>query len=187
MRRGVPLLISALLGACALLPDQKAIQDHPGDPAALSRFEIKGRLGLKGRGSATLNWSQARDYYRIVLLGPFGSGRVEIEGNSEGAVWRDKNGNFASSDSPEQFLHQQLGWSLPIESLPYWVRGLASPQAPIEQFNIESGRLMALRQSGWLLRLDRYQEVDGIALPGRLILEQGEQRLTLLIGSWILR
>ena len=186
MIRGIAL-IALLLAACSTVPPNQATRHSASSPSEITNFELRGRLGLRGSGSATINWNQAGDFYRIVLLGPFGSGRVEIEGDRDSAVWRDNSGKFASTDNPEQFLQERLGWALPLDSLRFWIRGLASPEAPIDQFKLESGQLQLLRQSDWLLRFDRYQDVRGLQLPGRLVLEKEDQRLTLVIGNWTLR
>ena len=186
MFRGI-VLLALLLGACSAIPPDQTTQHSATDPSGITNFELRGRLGMRGSGSATLNWSQAGDFYRIVLLGPFGSGRIEIEGDKDSAVWRDNNGKFASTNDPEQFLLERLGWTLPLDSLRFWIRGLASPEEPIDQFKLELGQLRMLRQNGWLLRIDRYQDVRGLQLPGRLVLEKEDQHLTLLIGNWTLR
>ncbi len=51
---------------------------------------------------------------------------------------------------------------------------------------MDSGQLQALEQDGWLLQIDRYQELGEGVLPGRLILQQDQTRITLLISEWVL-
>lgn len=186
MLRIATLLGLSFLVACSMQPGPGISSATHSDPWLIERFALKGRIGLRGSGSASIRWNQAGDYYRIVLFGPFGSGRIEIEGDPKQAAWRDQNGNFASTREPEAFLQEKLGWSLPITSLRFWVRGLPAPDDSIERFEVEKGQLRSLKQNGWLLRLDRYQTVGDVELPGRLVLENNQQKLLLLVGEWIL-
>ncbi len=110
------VVLSLLLPGCAWFrPGPPAVYD--GDPASLERFEIRGRVGLRGGGSANLNWRQDGSSYRIVLTGPFGTGRVDIEGDDDFVTWEDDSGRRVSTDGAEDLLRSQLGWTLPLQAL----------------------------------------------------------------------
>ena len=46
------------------------------------------------------------------------------------------------------------------------------------------GRLEYLQQAGWDIHYDRYKTVDALDLPARILLENDEIRVRLVIDQW---
>jgi outer membrane lipoprotein LolB len=87
-------------------------------------------------------------------------------------------------DAAERFLARELGWSVPVRSARYWVRGLADPAANAAPLLDELGRLAQLTQSGWQIRYEEYALKDSLWLPRRLVMEGGPARVRLVIDTW---
>ncbi len=154
---------------------------------ALASWSLEGRLGYRSGndgGSASFHWVQKNpDAGRIHFSGPMGFGSARLEWSPERARL-EHGGDTVSAQSPSMLAWRLTGLILPVEQLRYWVRGLAAPQPAATRRKENDGRLSQLRQAGWQLTFDRYQNVTGLQLPHRIKAEQGDQRFTLLIQSW---
>jgi outer membrane lipoprotein LolB len=87
---------------------------------------------------------------------------------------------------PEQLLQNQLGWSVPLRALRYWVR---AEQAPGSQAELEgpAGQPTGLQQLGWQVRYLAWHQTGAVALPAKLTLRNDSGlQATLLINDWLL-
>jgi outer membrane lipoprotein LolB len=82
----------------------------------------------------------------------------------------------------ETLTAQVLGWRLPLEGLPDWVRGHAAAGAPAQTKLDDTQRLAELRQSGWLVEFLDYNDASG--LPARLRLSREDVEIRLVIDQW---
>lgn len=78
--------------------------------------------------------------------------------------------------TPEQLLGEQLGWSLPVSHLVWWVRGLPAPGSKSRVTLNADSRLANLEQDGWKIEYLSYVEQNGFWLPERLKLYVGSGR-----------
>ncbi len=141
---------------------QKHWQAHRVLAENVERWQVKGKIavkvGTKG-GHASLRWNRvdATTQY-IELFGPLGGGRVEIETDIDGASLRDTKGGFLQGDSVADLIAQRLGWPLPFDQLPYWLRGLpASDTAQMEWDML--GRVLHMNDQGWQISYSDYQSI----------------------------
>lgn len=187
------LLLLAWLAGCA---GQAPAPDVPRQPddwqrqqqdlAALDTWKVVGKVGLRTAEesrSANLDWSQAPDHYRMLISGPFGAGRSVLEGRRGAVTLTTGDGRFEAS-SPEALMQQQLGWSLPISALDYWVRGLPAPGRPHQQSDDELGFPKTLSQDGWTIHYRDWTYADSLWLPSRLIMTYDDIRATLVVNQW---
>lgn len=89
-----------------------------------------------------------------------------------------------TSNNPEIALYQQLGWSLPIKHLPYWIKGTPYPNDTSSVTFNKEGDPTGISQSGWQINLSRYQPVEEHRLPGKIKLYKGDVRIILIINGW---
>jgi outer membrane lipoprotein LolB len=68
--------------------------------------------------------------------------------------------------------------------LRYWVRGLPVPDTEATRVLDESGQLSRLEQSGWVINYQRYQLVEGAAVPSKLQLARDDISVRLVINEW---
>ncbi|WP_110665637.1 lipoprotein insertase outer membrane protein LolB [Salinicola halophilus] len=156
------------------------------DLVALDTWEIAGKVGLRtpdDSTSANLDWSQTPQHYRMLISGPFGTGRSVLEGREGSVELTTGDGTFTAA-SPEALMQQQLGWSLPISALDYWVRGLPAPGTAFETTPDELGFPKALQQAGWRIEYRDWTYAGDLWLPRRLVMTYDDVRATLVVNEW---
>jgi outer membrane lipoprotein LolB len=192
------LWLLPLLAGCAT--QRPAMPDRTESAAALQerllglrQWEARGRVAMKSAdsgGQGSLQWLQTGSAARIRLSGPFGAGAYEINWmpgqlsvmsrGAEAAL------EYVGPDAAERFLAEQLGWSFPVTSIRYWLLGLADPAASAAEQSDAWGRLVELRQSGWVVRYEDYAQNDATWLPHKLVIEREDLRLRVVIDKWLL-
>lgn len=157
---------------------------------ALENWRLAGKVGLRTADdavSANLDWNQSPHYYRMLISGPFGSGRSVLAGTAHNVTLTTSEGHF-EAPTPEQLMQQQLGWSLPISALDYWIRGLPSPDSHHDLVSNNQGFPERLKQAGWTIEYRDWQWAqdpsDGLWLPRRLVMTFDELRATLVVNQW---
>ncbi|WP_355660806.1 lipoprotein insertase outer membrane protein LolB [Halomonas salifodinae] len=186
-----PLLVLTLLAGCAVRPPAEAPSergpwaDQAASLEALDTWELIARVGLRTPEEATsanLDWRQTPYHYRLLLSGPFGSGRSTLEGRTGRVSLTTPEGRF-EAESPEALLQEQLGWSLPVSALDHWVRGLpAAGQHDLERD--PQGYPRRLRQAGWEIDYRDWTWAEGLWLPRRLVMSYDSLRVTLVVNEW---
>ncbi len=188
-----------LLGACQSFSARDSIdgsgspalwQQHRQQVSQLDGWDINGKLAMRSQaqsGSGVLFWLQRQDYFDIRVTGPLGQGSTRLTGRP-GQIRLTTPQLDLEAPTAEQLMQEQLGWSLPVNNLLWWVRGLPAPDS---QYHLQlNGDSLArqLQQDGWQLEFVRYQSLaDGTQLPERIQLQGPHLQLTLLIKQWQLR
>ena len=186
-------LLLVLLAGCASRPAAPEGGRQPGDWAAqqarveaLDTWTLIGKAGLRTpqeSTSANLDWSQYPHYYRLLISGPFGSGRHLLEGREGRFSLTNAEGRFEAA-TPEALMREQLGWSLPVGALGDWVRGLPAEERPYRLETDALGFPRHLEQDGWAIDYRDWRRVDALWLPRRLVMTYDEVRVTLVVNEW---
>jgi outer membrane lipoprotein LolB len=183
----VALLLALLLGGCAALPS--VAPKYPDAAGKLERWAFNGRVSLTREESgwhAGLAWRENAGEYDLRVAGPLGQGAFELSGDAAGVMLVDADSRTFTARDADALLHHVTGWTLPVSGMHYWVRGLAVPGVESRVERDAAGLVSRLDQSGWVIRYDRYQSVDGVMLPGRLRMEQGNVSVRVVIDEWLL-
>jgi outer membrane lipoprotein LolB len=215
------LLCVLLLNACAV--HQSPLEDvdeqvnsetqlrwatHQKQVSSIDSWSIKGKIAVKADskgGHASLRWDRREQSQHIELYGPLGGGRVVVDVDANGARLKDTKGGDIRGDSVAKLIEQRLGWPLPFDQLPAWLRGLpAKPGAKMEWD--DQGRVIRMNDSGWQVSYPAYQAISFVdgqqaqvprqielnALPGTLRVydKKGEYLgenffIRLIIKSWL--
>lgn len=195
-RLGIILLAGFLVGCESLLitpaerdPSVAAYWDaHQQRLSALDAWILHGRMVLVAGDdgwTATVHWDQDRQRYNLRFIAPLGQGTYELEGDAESVTLLTADNRLLHAGSPETLLQENLGWQLPLASLKYWIRGLPDPAVSADDLTLDgTGRLSQLQQSGWRVRILRYQDVNGLDLPGKLTLKNEHFQVRLVIQDW---
>ena len=202
-----PSNFSGLCGLCIVLLGSGCATTLPGSvsgpvreskPPVLAHFVARGKLSIRpgtaaeavgARGfSAQYRWQQAAAQYDIELWGLLGQGRTKLRGDAQHIDFIDGSGQRTAGGVPEQLMQTQLGWSLPLAVVPYWLQGELAPGATnwasSSATRSARGDLVAARQLGWQLKFDRYRQVGKRRLPGRVRGHNAELRVTILVRDW---
>lgn len=170
-------------------PAPKSWDEHKAKLQAVQSWQVRGRVVIKSLDkafdslSANVFWRQQGQSYDIDLFGPVGLGAIKLLGQTGQTVLTDNQNHQYRAESPESLMQQQLGWSLPVSQLYYWVRGLPAPEA-IDQFYIgPDNRLESLEQDGWIIKYQTYQYIDHIWFPRKIILKTQNIKVTLLVSD----
>ena len=166
-----------------------AWQAHVGELSRLHTWSMLGTLAVRSTGGdasrVTLRWRQTRDTYLVRFMGPLGVGLFEVEGTAGEVEARFSDGRSASAVSPEILLEREIGWTVPLQGLRYWVVGAPAPDGPAPKLELDDrGRLARLEQSGWTVVYERYDGLDDLALPERIRLSNKTVDATVVVRRW---
>ncbi|MFW3616127.1 lipoprotein insertase outer membrane protein LolB [Billgrantia antri] len=153
---------------------------------ALDTWTLIGKAGLRTpqeTTSANLDWSQHPHYYRMLISGPFGSGRNLLEGREGRFTLTNAEGRF-EAPTPEALMRQQLGWSLPVSALADWIRGLPADHSDYQLDEDARGFPMRLEQDGWQIVYRDWAQVESLWLPRRMVMEYDDLQVTLVVTEW---
>ena len=196
MLRGAAVAsIALLLGACAIqkgvdLPDISEWETRQAILGELDKWQFSGRIAVKTSDdgfNGKLRWIQDEDSFVATVSGPLGIGTVRIEGNVEGVKITDKNGTTTVLRDIESELYYRYGWTIPVESLRYWVLGIPDPRVPAETDFDDHDRVSHMKQRGWSVDVGRYREAGGQQMPARLVASSRETSVRLVIDKWVFR
>ncbi len=181
------LFLIALLGGCASTPAPDSDWAlHRAQLSELESWSFSGRVAVRtaeGGDTASLRWHQQRDNISMTLSGPMGLKQTTLlrEAGRLSLRQGDETLPLLPGDDP---LRRQFGWSLPLDYLPWWLRGLPAPGPSREA--LASGRLAWLEQAGWRVDYADYQAVDGLQLPRVIRFERDEVSGKILLRDWAL-
>lgn len=191
-----PLLLITLLAGCAQAPvsvetpgiDTKAWDLRQQALGKLDTWSLQGRLviinGNEG-WSAALHWVQDEGNYTMRFIAPLGQGTYQLQGDQKLVSFLTAKNELYQADNPEQLLQNNLGWSVPVHGLKYWIKGIPEPGIKSENLLLdEQGRMTELQQSGWHINISRYTDFNGTQLPSKLFMKNKNLQLRLVIQDW---
>lgn len=146
-------------------------------------WRLRGKIGLRSpskNGSGFIDWQQEGENFRLQVSGPLGQGSTIISGNKEQLFVQGAEENL--KQNAQEQAARALGWPLPQQEMPYWVRGAAAP-GEAHQAQWSNGLLQQLNQSGWKIEYSRYSR-HPVPLPEKIKLTRDDIRLTLVIKRW---
>jgi outer membrane lipoprotein LolB len=189
------LLMTGLSGCAPLTTHHKSM---PGQPdiawesrqqllSSIHQWQTDGRLAIKTTSdawSASIDWQQHNDAYRIRLSGPFGSQAMHIEGDASRVLLKKSSDEVYAASNAASLIERHTGWTVPVEGLRYWALGLPDPQLHAQRVVDEYGRLTRLEQSGWVIEYTAYITIDGIDLPRIIRLENSFIKAKIVFKNW---
>ncbi len=200
MRSGVlfwPFLAALLLGACSTVPPvevddterARRYQERHDQLSGFPDWSLAGRLAVsdgKDGGSGRFRWNQMESGSAMDFHGAMGRGAWRMTSDTAGARLELADGTVHDAVSIDILVRSHLGWDIPVDSLAWWVRGLAAPGGYQERRLGEDGDIQELMQDGWTVTFDRYRSFGGARLPVRLTARQADWKVKLAIRDWSL-
>ena len=155
--------------------------------SALDSWTLEGKLAVNDGndgGSGKLRWQEGDEQSRMDFHGALGRGAWRLESGPDGAELQLADGRTYQAASVSELVRGQLGWSVPVEALSWWVLGLQAPGSADARSFEADGTLKSLSQQGWKIEFGRYREQDGISMPMKVTARQAEKSVKLALRQW---
>ena len=157
----------------------------------LQEFTLAGALNVKSPEesvSGSLNWQQQGPYFQANMTNFVGISIFELETDALGATVK-ADGETHKAQSASALLDYLSGWSLPIEEMPLWLKGVASSESFNHQWDAQ-GRLTSFtlkdsQERDWQVSYNEFFP-DALALPKRIQLDSKADgsRIKLVVRKW---
>lgn len=155
---------------------------------ATTRWEFSGRIGVSAANegfNGKIWWWQRDDYYRATISGPLGVGAIRIDGENRQVTVTAEDGEIIEMQDAEIELRQRYGWTIPLNSLRYWVLGVPDPASPADLEFGEQHMLLKMQQGAWTVIIDQYREGGGQQMPRRIVAVNDDARVRLVFDRWV--
>lgn len=133
---------------------------------------------------AHYHWTHSLKRDVIDVSGTFHIAATKIIITASGASLIAADGRHYTAPNADELMKEHLGWSLPMRSLTYWVRGLVAPGSAAIGKQRNKGDLMALTQLGWQLHWYSYHTVGHLRLPKLMTLQKGKWSFRVAFNRW---
>ena len=133
-----------------------------------------------------VRWRQQEQEFDIDLHGPLGRKVAAINGKEGDVQLTTSKGKSYSATDPEDLMQDLFGYSLPVNGLRYWMRGIPDPQQKYASLELdEQGRLKQLNQAGWSIDYNRYHDGEP-AMPAFIKITNQTLNANIVIDHWSL-
>ncbi|SFU32064.1 lipoprotein insertase outer membrane protein LolB [Xenorhabdus koppenhoeferi] len=135
-------------------------------------------------------WQQySSDNYKLLLLNPLGTTELELFVEPNMIQLTDSDGKKYLSNDPETLIYQLTDMNIPLDNLKSWIIGLPGDA---NNFQLDANYLLKSvsdRKSGevWRVNYQGYDTSTIPALPNRLELTQGKNRIKLKMDNWTIQ
>lgn len=149
-------------------------------------WTIQGAVSITCRDKTQMGsftWKQVQNNYVINIYGPLNLGAIGIQGHPGSVTLYKPNGSF-SAPNVETLMQKQLGWYLPVANMVYWIRGLPAPGTKGQESYDDFGHLARLQQQGWTIQYQAYQTLNGADLPRKIVMDNEQLHVKLVIKNW---
>lgn len=191
----LPMLVALFLSGCASWQQPKVAEiplparERQQQLTAITQFELTASLGVKAPGesvSGSLNWEQQGEFYTADLNNFIGINIFKLQTSAQGALVQ-VSGESHQAQSAAALLDYLSGWSLPIEEMPLWLKGMTGNSSSDLRFD-PMGRLVSFslldsQNRRWQVSYPEFFP-DRLSLPKRITLESSDTRLKLVIRQW---
>lgn len=188
-------IFALFLTSCStapITPDRTAAWERrQTELRALDSWQVNSSIavkGDKGAWSARVFWQQQPTTYQLRFNVAGGQGVVLLDGTPTQVQMRTADRQQFVAPTPDILMKDVLKVDVPVSFLRYWIRGIPSPKERVADYQLnENNQLSYLRQVGWKVEFTDYSNVQGYSLPQRLILENDEFKVKILISQWQLK
>ena len=152
----------------------------------MQAWSMGGRAALKFKAGAWtfgLNWTQrSRQQYSLQIKHPITGTIIGILDQSPGRATLKSRGKVSNGPDAERLLQQQLGVKMPVNGMPYWIRGVMAPQYPAGKVIFESnGKPKQIIQAGWVIDYANYNGTASNSLPRRVNISRTQEQVNVRI------
>ena len=152
----------------------------------MASWTMAGRSALRFKSEGWtfgLNWVQRnRQQYALQIRNPLTGAVVGILDQSPGRATLRARGKIHNGTDAERLLQQQLGVKMPVNGMPYWIRGVMASQYPAGKVTLDAkGRPKQIIQAGWVIDYFNYQNLRFDALPSKINISRVQEQVNVRI------
>jgi outer membrane lipoprotein LolB len=163
-------------------------ENHHTEILNLRDWELAGRMAVRvdnDAWSASLFWIQTGDSFEMRIIAPLAQGTALITGDKDSILLKTSDNREFSDKDVNEILKNSFGWSIPLNALKYWIRGIPNSTLTSDKFAInDSGHLQKAEQDGWSIDYQRYDLTKEIALPSRIEFSRSGTQVRIVINRW---
>ena len=162
-------------------------REHENQLAHFEDWQLSGKISVQDdqdNFSGRLHWRKSSASYELLIVAPMGRGSWRLEGTDDGAVLTDEKQRVWQGPDAEALLSERVGWHVPVNDLVYWIRAMRTPDRSTDVEFDSWGRMGRLREAGWTVTYQTWQESGGLQLPRKMIASSDPYRLKLVISEW---
>jgi outer membrane lipoprotein LolB len=188
------LFLSLTLAGCSLMPwssddDAEVLTFLPADQ--LNQWDLTAKFSVSTKDrteSGSIRWILNPDEERLDVLSPTGSVVAQLTMTESEARLKTDDRETVAKDADTLFK-DVMDISLPVNALRYWVRGLDSPDLPLESVEKDGeGRITELSQDGWQLAYNGNISIESgshrFEVPRRLTATRGDIEIRWASTEW---
>lgn len=198
-KTGLLMALLLALVACSTLPK---IELNEQSQQKWSQYQLQaGRYNswnLSGRAAIFvddevhnigLKWQRNAESFEMTLEAPLGQGVFRLQ-SRQNAINPVKlalpDGQVFYGNDAEETLFKVVGWSIPVNGLEFWIRGIPQ-KTPDFNYDLNGdGRLRSLMQDGWTINYLGYfdHEDPSRGLPRKMHLKHNGLALKIVVDRW---
>lgn len=187
------VILSLFLSACSTttqLPapigsPQQLWQQHQVQLQSIQTWQLQGQIAFitpDDRHSATLNWQQFSQDFKINLTGPFGIHLLSIKRSDNiSTLILDDDRQYQGRDT-QALINQLSPMPIPVNELRAWIIG--DPLTNDVQLDNYGRVTKANHPLDWHISYTKYQLIDNIWLPKNIVIKQDDLRIKITTRNW---
>ncbi len=134
-------------------------------------------------------WQQTRDRFKIRFDAPFTTGVLRIKGDANYSELTLENKKTIHGATPEQLIAEVTRFEIPVTGLTQWIRGIPHSKSAYAIDINANGDTKSIKQDGWLVEYDDWQEVEVKSkiyrLPNHIDLKNNNLRIKISPSQWL--
>jgi outer membrane lipoprotein LolB len=183
------LILAGCAGPAIRLPEPTDWAQHSARLQDLETWVASGKLALRTSErseSASVLWQQQGSDTRLQLSGPVGFNTTVIHSDGQHMEMRQGDTIRRWDISTPDAIARNTGWDLPLQALPYWLRGLPAPGTEVQLLELDEKllHLQRLRQDDWEIKFESYENFGDFTLPTKLRIRRGDTSARMIIRDW---
>ncbi len=187
-------LLLVFISACTTIQTEIPSSADTIPELSISKRSIPENWTANGRISAIrgeenwyahFNWIQQANNFKIRFTGPLGETQLQISQMGSDILLKTPAIERSSNDL-EQLILQETGWIFPVNSLHYWLHGVAEPDIAVIFHYNNAGRISEIVQQGWLIQYSKWLQVGELTLPKKIIVTKNDLKIKIIISQWLL-
>ncbi len=153
-------------------------------------WRLEGRIAVRqptGSESGQLEWQlHGEAEQHLELRSPLGTTVALVDSSPlQTHLTLSDHRDYRASD-PTTLTQTVLGYDLPLQGLPWWLRGRPDPGLPAQIEQDAEHHPLRLSQQGWVVTYADWRMVGREWLPGTIRLVREDLQIRIKVDHWVL-